>query len=116
MLGSHGAGDIRLSNYLIEAFVHDPKATLQLEGNWNSDLLHQTYEPLPIRKRVRIMVRTAARSVLFIMAGFAFYVGRGTSHQSDPSIGSLVWAGAANVVAAKLAWILWANQLRREYA
>ena len=40
---------VYLSHNLIEAFVYDAKAILTAEGNWNDDLMEQTYPPGPIR-------------------------------------------------------------------
>lgn len=40
---------VYLSHNLIEAFVYDAKAILTAEGNWDNDLMEQTYAPGPLR-------------------------------------------------------------------
>ena len=40
---------VYLSHNLIEAFVYDAKAILEVEGEWNDDLMEQLREPGPIR-------------------------------------------------------------------
>ena len=40
---------VYLSHNLIEAFVYDAKAILQVEGEWNNDLMEQLEPPAPIQ-------------------------------------------------------------------
>ncbi len=40
---------VYLSHNLIEAFVYDAKAILEVQGEWNDDLMEQLREPGPIR-------------------------------------------------------------------
>ena len=52
------------------------------------------------------IARIAAHALLFILAGFVFYLGLGVGLAFNPALGTLLWVAAACLVALNLLWIL----------